>query len=276
VRGKSVRDASATELLELVTPQTSPEISQGFIGALAVCETAEVGEALTERLPELTPAVRRVAIGALLARNDWTGQLLEAIESGDVQLSDLALDQKQALASHPIEHIAKRSRQLLADGGGLPNADRQKVLDELAYLTEGKGDPVARKIVFKNQCAKCHMHSGEGEKIGPDLTGMAAHPKAELLIHLIDPSRSVEGNFRVYSVVTLDGLVTSGVLASETKNSIELIDSQAKKHVVQREDIEDLQASSKSLMPDGFEKQVHPEEIRDLLEFLTAREGIPR
>jgi putative heme-binding domain-containing protein len=120
------------------------------------------------------------------------------------------------------------------------------------------------------------MHSGEGEKIGPDLTGMAAHPKAELLIHLIDPSRSVEGNFRVYSVVTLDGLVTSGVLASETKNSIELIDSQAKKHVVQREDIEDLQASSKSLMPDGFEKQVHPEELRDLLEFLTAREEIPR
>lgn len=212
----------------------------------------------------------------LLARNDWTVHLLEAIESGDVLLSDLALDQQQALASHPTERIAARSRQLLAQGGGLPNADRQKVLDELAYLTKEAGDPTAGKIIFKNQCAKCHMHSGEGEKIGPDLTGMAAHPKAELLIHLIDPSRNVEGNFRVYSVVTVDGLVISGVLASETKTSVELIDSQAKKHVVQREDIEDLQASSKSLMPDGFEKQVTPREIRDLLEFLTSREGMPR
>ncbi len=40
---------------------------------------------------------------------------------------------------------------------------------------------------------------------------------------------------------------------------------------MQREDIENLQASTKSLMPDGFEKQVKPEEIRDLLEFLTTR-----
>lgn len=269
-------DAAATELLELVTPQTSPEVAQGFIGALAVCEAAEVGQALADRLPTFTPAVRHVAIGVLLARNDWTVHLLEAIESGDVLLSDLALDQQQALASHPTERIAARSRQLLAQGGGLPNADRQKVLDELAYLTKEAGDPTAGKIIFKNQCAKCHMHSGEGEKIGPDLTGMAAHPKAELLIHLIDPSRNVEGNFRVYSVVTVDGLVISGVLASETKTSVELIDSQAKKHVVQREDIEDLQASSKSLMPDGFEKQVTPREIRDLLEFLTSREGMPR
>ena len=49
------------------------------------------------------------------------------------------------------------------------------------------------------------MHSGEGTKIGPDLTGMAVHPKHELLVHLIDPSRSVEGNYRVYTVVTADG-----------------------------------------------------------------------
>ena len=264
-------DAAAAKLLDLVTPQTSPEIAQGLIEALGACETDEVGQALTDRLAEFTPAVRRVALRVLLARNDWTGQLLEAIESGSVQLADLSLDQKQALASHPTRRIAARARRLLAAGGGLPNADRQKVLDELKHLTEEKGDPAAGKVVFKNQCAKCHMHSGEGEKIGPDLTGMAAHPKHELLIHLIDPSRSVEGNFRVYSVVTTDGLVISGLLASETKTSVELIDSQAKKHVVQREDIENLQASTKSLMPDGFENQVKPEEIRDLLEFLTAR-----
>jgi putative heme-binding domain-containing protein len=100
---------------------------------------------------------------------------------------------------------------------------------------------------------------------------MAVHPKHELLVHLIDPSRNVEGNFRVYSVLTLDGVAITGLLASETRTSIELIDSEAKRHIVQREDIQNLQASAKSLMPEGFEKQVKPEEIRDLLEFLTQR-----
>ena len=46
---------------------------------------------------------------------------------------------------------------------------------------------------------------GEGTKIGPDLTGMSVHPKHELLAHLIDPSRSVEANYRVYSVLTSEG-----------------------------------------------------------------------
>ncbi|MCI0358658.1 MAG: ThuA domain-containing protein [Planctomycetaceae bacterium] len=264
-------DASAGKLLDLVTPQTSPDLARGLVEALGRAEAAEVAEALAGRLPKLTPAVRTVALRVLLARNDWTTPLLDAVEQGQVQLADLSLDQKQALASHPSRRIAERARRLLAAGGGLPNADRQKVLDELKHLTEVKGDVAAGKVVFKNQCAKCHTHFGEGAKIGPDLTGTAVHPKHELLMQLIDPSRNVEGNYRVYSVLTVDGIAISGLLASETRTSIELVDSEAKRHIVQREDIANLQASSKSLMPEGFEKQVKPEEIRDLLEFLTQR-----
>ena len=59
--------------------------------------------------------------------------------------------------------------------------------------------------------------AAKDEKIGPDLTGMAAHPKHELLVHLIDPSRSVEGNFRVYTVVTDDGRVMNGLLARKRR-----------------------------------------------------------
>jgi putative heme-binding domain-containing protein len=264
-------DASAGKLLDLITPQTSPELAAGFITALGRTEAVEIGQSLVERLPRITPAVRPAALRVLLARREWTTPLLDGMEQGKVRLADLSLDQKQALANHPSRRIAERARRLLAAGGGLPNADRQKVLEELKHLAEEKGDPVAGKLVYKNQCAKCHLHSGEGAKIGPDLTGMAVHPKHELLTHLIDPSRNVEGNFRVYSVLTVDGVALSGLLASETKTSIELIDSEAKRHIVQREDIENLQASAKSLMPEGFEKQVKLEEIRDLLEFLTQR-----
>jgi len=264
-------EAAAGKLLDLITPQTSPDLARGLVEALGRAEAPDVAQALADRLPKLTPAVRSVALRVLLARSDWTIPLLDAIEQGKVQLTDLSLDQKQALANHPSRRLAERARVLLAAGGGLPSADRQKVLDELKPLTEVKGDAAAGKVVFKNQCAKCHTHSGEGAKIGPDLTGMAVHPKHELLTHLIDPSRNVEGNFRVYSVLTVDGVALSGLLASETKTSIELIDSEAKRHVVQREDIQNLKASTKSLMPEGFEKQVKPEEIRDLLEFLTQR-----
>ena len=108
------------------------------------------------------------------------------------------------------------------------------MIDRLLPLTKKTGDAARGKAVFKAQCAKCHKHTGEGADIGPDLTGMAAHPKEELLVHIFDPSRSVEGNFRVYTVTTLDGRVCTGMLASETQTTIEMIDAEAKSSTIPR------------------------------------------
>jgi uncharacterized protein len=206
-----------------------------------------------------------------LSRADWSTSLLTAAEEGKARLADLPLDQQQRLAAHPDRRLAERARKLLAQGGGLPNPDRQKVLDELMPLLARSGDPIAGKEVYKKQCAKCHIHSGEGTRIGPDLTGVAVHPKHEILTNILDPSRSVEGNFRVYTVITADGLVLTGLLASETRTSLELFDAEGKKHVVLREDVDELVASPKSLMPEGFEKEIPPQDLVNLLEYLTQK-----
>jgi hypothetical protein len=261
----------AAELLEIISPRMSPALAQGLVEALAGSTAAETGPALIEALASLTPSTRPAALRVLLGRSDWTLALLEAMEQGRVDLADLSLDQKQALATHPSRRIAQQARRLLARGGGLPNPDRQKVADELLPLTQRTADAAAGKEVFKKHCAKCHTHSGEGTRVGPDLTGMAVHPKTELLVQIIDPSRSVEGNFRSYTVTTTDGRVFNGLLASESRTAIELYDTEGKKQAVLREDIDQLVASSKSLMPDGFEKQLSSDDLANLLEFLTQR-----
>ncbi len=97
------------------------------------------------------------------------------------------------------------------------------------------------------------------------------HTKEHLLNEILDPNRNVEGNFRVYTVATNDDRVLVGLLASETKTSVELIDAEAKRHVVQRTEIDQIAASTKSLMPEGFEKQISNDELANLLEFLTQR-----
>jgi len=263
--------APVEALLELITPRTSVDLVQGLLEAVGRSEAPEAGAALLGRLGVLTPAVRPTAIRVLLSRTDWTRELVGGLEAGTLPATELTLDQKQALSNHVDRSIATRAKALLSRGGGLPNPDRQKVVEELMPLTEAKGDAVAGKAVFKKTCIKCHTHSGEGTRIGPDLTGMAVHPKKELLIHIIDPSRSVEGNFRIYTVITDEGKVYNGLLASESRTAIELIDVEAKKHQIQRDAIEELVASTKSLMPEGFEKQHTPQEMTDLLEFLTQR-----
>ncbi|MEX2026973.1 MAG: PVC-type heme-binding CxxCH protein, partial [Pirellulaceae bacterium] len=212
-------EGTASTILDLITPRSSPELASGLLDALRQSESPAVATALIERMGKWTPAIKPAALRLLLSRAEWTRALLDAAEKGVADLGVLSLDQKQALAAHPDRRIARQARELLSRGGGLPNADRQKVVEELMPLTLKKGDAAAGKVVFTKQCAKCHTHSGEGAKIGPDLTGMAVHPKAELLVQMIDPSKSVEGNFRVYSVLTVEGETLSGLLASETKTS---------------------------------------------------------
>ncbi len=259
------------KLLEIVTPRLSPALAEGIVQALAASQTSAAGRTILGKIDTLPPQARKAALGILLGRPDTARLLLDAIEKGQVQFAELSLDQKQALAAHPDRQIAGRAKKLLQRGGGLPNPDREKVVAQLMPLTERKGDAAAGKAVFKQHCMKCHMHSGEGNKIGPDLTGMSVHPKSHLLIDIIDPSRSVEGNFKLYVLETKDGRLLNGLLASETKTSVEIVDAEAKKHVVQRDNIESLTASPKSLMPDGFEKQMPEADLVNLLEFLTQR-----
>jgi uncharacterized protein len=49
------------------------------------------------------------------------------------------------------------------------------------------------------------------------------------------------------------------------------VNAEAQKIALQREDIDELTATTKSLMPDGFEKQLKADDVVNLLEFLTAR-----
>ncbi len=262
---------SMKALLDLVTPAATPTLSGGIIEALGESGSDDVGAAIIARWSSLTPATRRAALAVLVRRPAWTRALLDAIEQGKVDSTDLASDQATTLAGHPDKTIAERAKMVLARKGRLPDPDRQKVLDEFEPITKERGDVAAGKESFTKHCAKCHTHSGEGAKVGPDLTGVAVHPKIELLTNILDPSRSVEGNFRAYLVATKDGRILTGLLASETKTALELFDPEGKKQVVLREDIEELVESPKSLMPDGFEKQVSREELVNLLEFLAAR-----
>jgi putative membrane-bound dehydrogenase-like protein len=262
---------AVTKVLDLVSAKSPPDFATAVIRALSASRAENLGSKLIEHMATLSPTARNAAISVLLGRPETTLAFLDAVRDGTMQLADLSLDQKQALSTHPNFRIRRRALAMLRQAGGLPNPDREKVIAQLLPEVEKKGDVAAGKVVFKNQCAKCHMHSGEGEKIGPDLTGMAVHPKQELLVNILDPSRSVEGNFRVYTATLADGRVMTGMLASESKTAIEIIDTEAKRHAIPREDLEELTGSTKSLMPEGFEQQVKTEDLRNLLEFLTTR-----
>ncbi|MAI34902.1 MAG: glycosyl hydrolase [Planctomycetaceae bacterium TMED240] len=267
----STSPQAAADLLASITPRTPQSAALGMIDAVRGSRAPGVGNVILSSMKQMTPASRTQAILVLLSRPETTISLLKALETRDLSREDLSLSQQQGLLAHPTPEIRKLAEKVLSGSGGLPSPDREKVLASLMYVTKSSGNVERGKAIYVKNCGNCHMHRGEGKKVGPDLTGMAVHPKAELLTHILDPSRSVEGNYRSYSILTLDGVVVNGMLASETQTAVEIFDAQGKKQVVLREDIERLMASSKSVMPEGFEKQIDSQGFTDLLEFLTDK-----
>lgn len=264
-------EKAVNAVLETIDLQMAPETAVKMIEALRGSRADAVGQLLVESAADWTPAVREGAIRLLLSRPEWTMDLIEGLKSGSVAMSDLALDQRQSLAAHPNRDIRSAATELMKAGGGLPSPNRVAVLEQYHSATINSGDGERGRVLFKEHCSKCHRHGDMGVEIGPELTGMAVHPKEELLIHILDPSRSVEGNYRSYTVLTAEGRVLTGMLAGESKTTVELIDTNAKRETIPRADIDQLAASPKSVMPEGFEAQLDLTAMTDLLEFLTTR-----
>ncbi len=264
-------DEVITKLIGMINPQTPPQLSSGIVRSLSSSRSSKVASLLIDKWNSFTPALREDTVAVLLVRPDTARKLVDSLANGPIRVTDLTLDQRQTLKNHPERSLRDAATKIMSASGGLPSADRVKVLERFASTTHAKGDVARGKELFKKNCANCHKHSGEGQEIGPDLTGMAVHPKEELLIHILDPSRSVEGNFRRYTVLTADGKVIAGMLAAESLAAIEIIDAEGKKQSISRDDVESITATNKSLMPEGLEEQLKEPQMTDLLEFLTNK-----
>jgi len=265
-----------SKIVEQVSPMLPAEQAKQWLDILTQADAQLAADAILSRLIGWTPSLRMRAVGLLLDRPACVERLLQRLERGDVPIGDLSLDQRQRLTSYPDGRLAQRAQRLLARGGALPSTDRAKVIEELRHVVSRPADGERGQVVFKQHCAKCHSFFGEGEHIGPDLTGMAVHTKEHLLTEILDPNRSVEGNYRMYVLELKNGQVLAGLLGAETRTTLELVDAEGRKHIVQRDDIEQITASPKSLMPEGFEKQLSADDLAHLLAFLTRpRRYIP-
>jgi putative membrane-bound dehydrogenase-like protein len=263
-------EESVTLTLKQLTAQAPPAFQQGMLEALGRSARLEVPAAIVGRWKTLTPASQRVALNLLLRKSSWTAALLDGIEKGDVNVKDLLTEHWQALRNNPDRQLASRAATLEKATGRAPNPDKKKLIDTLLpAVQQARGDVSRGKEVYTKNCAVCHTLEGQGGKVGPDLTGIGARPRADLLVEIIDPNRSVEGTYRQWLVQTRSGDVIAGRLLSENAVAIEVIDSTGKTHELQRKDMRRVQASDLSVMPEGFE-QLSAQDLTDLIEFLAT------
>jgi putative membrane-bound dehydrogenase-like protein len=156
------------------------------------------------------------------------------------------------------------------------NADaaKQKVRLEELLFTANNGDIRRGQAVFNNPkvaCVSCHAIGYLGGNIGPDLTRIGQiRTERDLLEAVIFPSASFVRSYEPVVIATKDGKVLNGVIRKDAADELVLATGPNELAHIPRDDIDEMRASSVSVMPAGLNEQLSTQDIADLLAFLKA------
>ena len=124
------------------------------------------------------------------------------------------------------------------------------------------------------QCGSCHQVRGRGRVFGPSLDGIGSkYDRQALLGHLLHPSQWVDPAFRLLNVEMRDGSSFSGMVREENQTSLLLLDVLGNIHELRKADLVERSWSSLSAMPEGLLEGRSPQEVADLMAYLTKPEG---
>jgi putative heme-binding domain-containing protein len=266
-RGLDRRQEDLAALTRLLVPQTAEELQAGAIASLGRLREPTVPELLLRGWKAYGPKLRSQLIDILQSRPDGLKALLDAVDAKQILAFEIDAARRQRLLQHRTSAVRERAAKLFA---GAVNPDRQKVIDAYRSVLSLKGDRAHGLQIFSKTCASCHQLGGVGHPVGPDLASVGDKSPEGLLTAVLDPNRSVEVRYINYLAVTKNGLTMTGVLASETGNSITLLGPDGKQQVILRTDLEELVSSNKSAMPDGLEKDLQPQDLADLIAFIRS------
>jgi putative heme-binding domain-containing protein len=269
-------------LLELLSGAEPVGVQAAALSALQPYDDAAIAEALVARYASLPPDLKARTRTLLAGRAAWSRVLVDAVAERRIPAGEVTLDEVRQMLAHgrsakgeaaSNEQEALRERIESMWGQVAPATSREKQGRIMAIgqiLAKGKGDATSGKPLVLQHCGKCHQLFGEGNKIGPDLTGVDRKNLSVLLSNVVDPSSVVRPEFVAYTAETADGLVVNGLQSDSTADSVTLLDGRNVRTTLARAELESLTAMSTSLMPERILDPLTDQELRDLFAYLQS------
>ncbi len=244
--------------------------------ALRVLANSAADEGVADELIELQRKFPEGGLNSqlrdvLLSRPIWAKRWLQAVDGGRIPAAWTSLEQIRRVA---LFADAELDGLVAKHWGRLHGVTREDRLAEVRRLNNdlraGTGDGVAGRELFRRHCAACHQLSGEGGRVGPDLTTANRQDRDFLLISLVDPSSVIRREYVSVVVQTRSGRVLTGLPISRSESLLVLADSKGERQEIATAEIEELSESGVSLMPEDLYRQLKPQQLRDLFAYLMG------
>ncbi|MBE2283746.1 MAG: c-type cytochrome [Prosthecobacter sp.] len=261
-------DRFSPMLRNALSPSSASDLQLAALEALGSYREPAVADMLIDAWPKMTPALRDKATTILLLRTDRIAKLLDAIEAKKITPAQLSVAAKATLGRQKTPALAKRIAKLIGDGS---SSNRKEVIAKYVAVMALTGDVARGSKVYETACMVCHKFADKGNDVGPHLGTINAWTAEQLVTNILDPNREVSPNFSLYLVETIDGRTLSGLIASETAGNLTLKRADGGTDTVLRSEIKSLTSPGISLMPEGLEAAITPQQMADLIAYLQAR-----
>ncbi|WP_009960009.1 PVC-type heme-binding CxxCH protein [Verrucomicrobium spinosum] len=250
------------------------DLNMTAVRGLALYDDLKIGESLAKSYRSFYPNEQPAVMDTLTSRANFAKAMLKQVGTAPNQIPRKDITPYQARQMRSFKD-AELDKQLTEVWGDIreSSADKQQLIAALkGKLTKelvSKADASAGRVIFNQVCAACHKLYGEGNLIGPDLTGSGRKDVNYLIENIADPSATLAADYKMSVVNLKDGRILSGNIAAKTDRTL-TIKMVGQEQVVERGDITSIQELPVSLMPEGLLLALTDEQVRNLMAYLTS------
>jgi len=267
-------NATAKLLQQIVSTQDAPSsLRRKALQSLASLQDSNTPALLSSALPKLTANELPDAINTLASTKEGAKALLKAVEAKTVPATALSPFLVRQVTAFDDAEINALIKSAWGDVNA-PKADlaerTKKYRDLLTPAALAKGDLAKGKMLYMGTCGACHKLFGEGQNVGPDITGSNRADLNYLLENVLDPNAVIGKAYQLNLFTMKDGRVMSGVIKDESAAAVKIAMMGGVEFTLPVADIAKREVSKLSTMPEGLFDALQPEQVIDLVKYLQS------
>jgi len=256
-------------ILDIARRSPVNPIRSAALQALLIYDDPKIADEVLKTYGSLSDDVLASAQNLLASRRSWALTFLEAVDSGRVDRGTVPREIASRfflLKDERIAELATRCFGPIAPAGS--PLDQARAAELTSIIRSGVGVPKAGQQIYIERCDRCHVLFGKGGNVGPDLTTFRRDDLDAILPSIVNPSAEIREGYVTHTIATTDGRILNGVLIDQDDRVVVLRAADGADSTIPREDIDEMEPSQTSIMPEGLLDGLDDQQLRDLFAYL--------
>lgn len=249
-----------------------------WLRALGREQARSVAPLLLGLYPGFSAEEKQAAVLVLATTSEGARELAGALASGSIprgEVSAFAVRQMRNFGDQTIDDLLAEHWGVVGAGGGNKQAEIARWLAALTPEVLAGADLRRGRAVYRAACHACHVLMGDGNPLGPDLTGSNRSDLGYVLENILDPGAIVGLDYQLHLFELHDGRTMAGMLRGSSDSAMTVAMVGSPDLVLRHDEIREHRISPVSLMPEGLLDNLTSDEVRDLIGYLRSPRQVP-